>query len=219
MGSPEPGWERPTFRCRRPGGSYWRIRALDSTLADVGGRQWNRRGSYRGSNALLCGEKLSAKALLTAFRRSCRAQRFGWGSIPDFTRRFAHSVVMTGRVRAVQGAFRYAECQVEGFDSPRKVELGGIEPWPRWGRESPGHSVFGPTNLAGGSYRGSYRTRRVPRRARDVGHGRRWTSTDVGGRGRESAARRGGVHGRPQTSNGRPSACRGTGCRRDRGRR
>lgn len=66
-----------------------------------------------------------------------------------------------------------------------KVELGGIEPGLRWGRESPGHSVFEAANLVGGSYRGSNRRRRVPRRARDVGRGLRWTWVDVGGRTRE----------------------------------
>ncbi len=62
------------------------------------------------------------------------------------------------------------------------VELGGIEPRRCKGRESPGHSVFEPANLAGGSYRGSYRPRRVPRCGCDVGHGRQWTPMDDGGR-------------------------------------
>ncbi len=110
-----------------------------------------------------------------------RVPRIGWGSIPDCAGQFAHGVVDVADARAGQQGFRYAECLVEGFDSPRKVELGGIEPRPHRGRKSPGHSVFEPSNLAGGSNRGSNRTRRVPSSRRAVDHGPLWTSTDVGG--------------------------------------
>ena len=80
------------------------------------------------------------------------------------------------------------------------VDLGELEPGVAGIAVRPGHSVSKPLILAGGSYRGSYRTRRVPRRARDVGHGWRWTSTDVVGRDRESALARAvsmDVHRRP----------------------
>ncbi len=60
----------------------------------------------------------------------CQGPRIRWGSIPDRAGRFAHGVVNLAGVRAGQAGFRYAECRVEGFDSPRKVELGESNPAP-----------------------------------------------------------------------------------------
>lgn len=82
---------------------------------------------------------------------------------------------------------------------------GGTEPRLLGGRESPVHSVFGASSRAGGSYRGSYRTRRVPGLRRSESHGRQWTSVDDCGRAFDFGALQAlsvDVHRRPASRRG-----------------
>ena len=125
----------------------------------------------------------------------------GWGSIPDLAIRIAHGVVRLASVRPGQSMFRYAECWVEGYDSPRRVELGGIEPGLGCSRVCPGHSVFRPPNTAGGSNRGSNgyeavtAARVVASPTDDRGH--RWTTVEERSTQAFAGAASVAVHRRP----------------------